>query len=545
MLAKFNEMPLARRLTILIFLAGGVAGLIAVTLWSQQPEMQVLFANLSPEDAGAIVEKLKESKVPYELGAGGGSVLVPSAQVHDLRLQLAGQGIPRGGGVGFELFDRTTVGMSEFIQKLNYRRALQGELARTIAQLPEVERARVHLAVPERRLFSTERDRARASVVLSLRRGNGLSKAQVQGVVHLVASSVEGLQPQDVTVLDGHGRLLSDTSEDGPTRLSGSQLEYQRSLEKDIESRIQTMLERIVGANKAVVRVSSVLDFRQVELTEERFDPNGQVVRSEQRNQEKSSGVNGIAGGVPGVSSNVPASQSTEPTQTSSTSNQTKSETLNYEISRTVSRIVEPTGTIKKLSAAVLVDGTYETVKAGEQTGSQADAKAAEPARKYVPRPEAEMKQIEEIVKKAMGYSAERQDQVEVVNVPFGFEADEGAGTGATAEAAAPAASLWAPYVRYGVAAVLFALILVFVVRPLLATLTAKGQTTVAEASLATPQGLQMTVSQLEASMAGAPATGLLPNGVPRAQIVDMARGNPQSTALVVKEWLKIPGSAS
>jgi flagellar M-ring protein FliF len=539
MLAKFNELPLPRRLLILVLLAGGVAGLIAVTLWSQQPEMQVLFANLSPEDAGAIVEKLKESKVPYELGAGGGSVLVPSAQVHDLRLQLAGQGIPRGGGVGFELFDRTTVGMSEFIQKLNYRRALQGELARTIAQMPEVERARVHLAVPERRLFSTERDRARASVVLSLRRANGLSKSQVQGIVHLVASSVEGLQPHDVTVLDGHGRLLSDTSDEGPTRLSGSQLEYQRSLEKDIETRIQTMLEHIVGANKAVVRVSSVLDFRQVELTEERFDPNGQVVRSEQRNQEKASGVNGIAGGVPGVSSNVPTAQATEPAQTSSTSNQAKSETLNYEISRTVSRIVEPMGTIKKLSAAVLVDGTYETVKAGaDQAGSQVGAKGAEATRKYVPRPEAEMKQIEEIVKKAMGYSAERQDQVEVVNVPFGFEADEGTGT--TVEAQIPAASVWAPYVRYGVAALLFALILTFVVRPLVSTLTAKGQPAMAQANLAVAQGMPMTVSQLEASMAGASDT--LPNGVPRAQIVDMARGNPQSTALVVKEWLKSGG---
>jgi flagellar M-ring protein FliF len=541
MLAKFNELPLGRRLMILVLLAGGIAGLIAVTLWSQQPEMQVLFTNLSPDDAGSIVEKLKEAKVPYELGAGGSSVLVPSAQVHDLRLQLAGQGIPRGGGVGFELFDRTTVGMSEFIQKLNYRRALQGELARTIAQMPEVERARVHLAVPERRLFSSERDRARASVVLSLRRGNGLSKSQVQGIVHLVASSVEGLQPQDVTVLDGHGRLLSDTSDDGPTRLSGSQLEYQRSLEKDIESRIQTMLERIVGANKAVVRVSSVLDFRQVELTEERFDPNGQVVRSEQRNQEKSSGVNGIAGGVPGVASNVPAPPSTEPTQTSSTSNQAKSETLNYEISRTVSRIVEPTGTIKKLSVAVLVDGTYETAAAsGSQAGSQADSKA-EPARKYVPRSEAEMKQIEEIVKKAMGYSAERQDQVEVVNVPFGFEAEEGTGPGAAADATVSAASVWAPYVRYGVAALLFALILIFVVRPIVATLTVRGAPVMGEANLALPQGLPMTVSQLEASMAGAPAA--LPGGVPRTQIVDMARGNPQSTALVVKEWLKSPGS--
>jgi flagellar M-ring protein FliF len=400
------------------------------------------------------------------------------------------------------------------------------------------------LAVPERRLFSSEQDRPRASVVLSLRRSGGLSKSQIQGVVHLVASSVEGLQPRDVTVVDGHGRLLSETADDGPARLSGSQLEYQRSVEKDIEARIQSMLERIVGVNKAVVRVSSVLDFRQVELTEERYDPNGQVVRSEQRNQEKSRGSNGVAGGVPGVASNVPAGQTAipapapppPPTQTSTTSSQTKNETINYEISRTVSRIVEPTGTIKKLSVAVLVDGTYEAGKPGAE---QAGTGAAESGKKYVPRSEADMKRIEEIVKKAMGYSAERGDQVEVVNVPFGFEVEEGPGT--SAEASPSAAAAWAPYVRYGVALVLFMLVLFFVVRPILGTLTARPAAVSAQGAMALPGAippglpgaLPMTVSQVEASMAGTLG------GAARTQIVDMARGNPQSTALVVKQWLK------
>ncbi len=517
MLSRFNELPVSRRLGLLIALAAAVAGLIAVTLWTQQPEMQVLFSNLAPDDAGAIVEKLKEFKVPYEVGAGGGLILVPAMQVHELRLQLAAQGLPHGGGIGFEIFDRTTLGVSEFVQKLNYRRALQGELARTIAQMPEVARARVHLVVPERRLFSSEQDRARASVVLSLRGSNTLSKSQIQGIVHLVASSVEGLRPRDVTVVDGHGRLLSEAGDDGSSRLTGTQLDYQRSLEKDIETRIQTMLERIVGANKAVVRVSSVLDFRQVEMTEERYDPNGQVVRSEQRTQEKSSGTNGIAGGVPGVASNVPPGESAEPAQTSSTSSANSNETVNYEISRTVSKIVEPTGTIKKLSVAVLVDGTYEPVKpSGEQTASG----AKENARKYVPRTEAEMKQIEEIVKKAMGYSEERQDQVEVVNVQFGFEADEV--NGGSADDSSGAAAVWAPYIRYGVAALLFALILIFVVRPVLAVLTAEPEARTMPATTSPPQ----------------PGTDQL--SVPsQTQILELARSNPESTALIVKQWLK------
>lgn len=515
MFSKFSQFTINQRFIILLALAGSVAGLVAVTLWTQQPDMQVLFANLAVDDASGIIDKLKDAKVPYETTNGGTTILVPNAQVHDLRLEMAGQGLPHGGGVGYEIFDRTTMGMSDFVQKLNYRRALQGELARTITQMPEVERARVHLAIPERRLFATEQDRARASVVVSLRASQTLTKAQIQGVVHLVSSSVEGLQARDVTVVDGHGNLLSNTSTDESAGLSGTQMEYQRTLEKDIETRIQTMLERIVGVNKAVVRVSSVLDFRKIETTEERYDPNGQVVRSEQRGQERSSGVNGTSGGVPGVESNVPGGTEAEGGQTSSNNNQTKNETVNYEISRTVSRIVEPTGTIKKLSVAVLVDGTYEAGKAGEATSDQ--------PKKYVARSEEEMKRIEDIVKKAMGYSTERQDQVEVVSIQFGLGSEEPVGT--AVEATPDGTKAWMPYVRYAVGGVLFFLILFMVVKPLMTMLvesapaTAVGQT----------PSLPASVGQVEAAISGKQPS----------QILDMAKNNPANTAVVVKQWLK------
>ncbi len=515
MFSKFSQFTINQRFIILLALAGSIAGLVAVTLWTQQPDMQVLFANLAVDDASGIIDKLKDAKVPYETTNGGTTILVPNAQVHDLRLEMAGQGLPHGGGVGYEIFDRTTMGMSDFVQKLNYRRALQGELARTITQMPEVERARVHLAIPERRLFASEQDRARASVVVSLRSNQTLSKAQIQGVVHLVSSSVEGLQARDVTVVDGHGNLLSNTSTDESAGLSGTQMEFQRTLEKDIETRIQTMLERIVGVNKAVVRVSSVLDFRKIETTEERYDPNGQVVRSEQRGQEKSSGVNGIAGGVPGVESNVPGGTEGEGGQTSSNNNQTKNETVNYEISRTVSRIVEPTGTIKKLSVAVLVDGTYEGGKAGEAGADQ--------PKKYVPRSDEEMKRIEEIVKKAMGYSTERQDQVEVVSIQFGLGVEEPAG--AAIEATTDTSKAWMPYIRYAVGGVLFFLILFMVVRPLMVMLV---QSAPATAAGETPT-LPASVGQVEAAISGKQP----------GQILDMAKNNPANTAVVVKQWLK------
>lgn len=519
----FSQFSINQRMVVLVALAGSVAVLIAVALWIQQPDMQVLFTNLTSEDAAAILDKLKEAKVPYETSGGGTTVLVPSSQVHELRLQLATQGLPHGGGVGYEIFDRTSIGMSEFVQKLNYRRALQGELARTIAQMPEVERARVHLAIPERRLFANEQDRARASVVLSLRNGYMLSKAQVQGVVHLVSSSVEGLQARDVTVVDGHGRLLSGSTADETIGLTSSQLEYQRTVEKDIETRIQTMLERIVGQNKAVVRVSSVIDFRKIETTEERFDPNGQVVRSEQRGQEKTAGTNGMVGGVPGVQSNVPPGVEPEAAQTSSSSSQTKNETVNYEISRVVSKIVEPVGIIRQLSVAVLVDGTYETPRAGEGESTGTDQAGA--VRKYVPRSEEEMKRIEEIVKKAMGFSEERQDQVQVTNVQFDLGTDELQAGGA--DATADTWKWWLPYVRYGVGALLFCMILFFVVRPLLGMLGGgAGQAEEAKAP----------GSALPAPVGGEPKPAEI---LDRTQIIDMARKNPDTTAVVVKQWLK------
>ena len=519
----FSKFSINQRMIILVALAGSVAGLIALALWTQQPDMQVLFTNLNGEDAAAIIDKLKESKTPYDTTGGGSTILVPTAQVHDLRLTLASQGIPKGGGVGYEIFDRTSIGMSEFVQKLNYRRALQGELARTIAQMPEVERARVHLAIPERRLFAAEQERPRASVVVSLRNAQILSKGQVQGVVHLVASSVEGLQARDITIVDGHGHLLSSTVQDETAGLTNTQLEYQRTIEKDIEGRIQSMLERIVGLNKAEVRVSSLIDFRKIETTEARYDPNGQVVRSEQRGQEKANGVNGVSGGVPGVQSNVPPGTAAEQTPTSSNATQTKNETVNYEISRTISKIVEPIGSIKKLSVAVLVDGTYETPKAAEgETGD----KTAEVVKKYIPRSEEDLKRIEEIVKKAMGYSTERQDQVQVVNVQFGFGPEEP--VAASVEAVAETPQPWMPYMRYAVGALLFLLILFFVVRPLIAML---GVSTVeATAADAATPALPASVSAVEAS---------LESSASRAQIVDMARKNPDGTAVVVKQWLK------
>lgn len=508
-----------RQIMLMVIVSASVAALAAGFFWSREPEMQVLFSNLTQEDAGAIVAKLKEQKIPYSVEGTGGTILVPTERVHETRLQMASQSLPQGGGVGFEIFDRTTIGMTDFVQKLNYRRALQGELSRTISQLAEVERARVHLVVPERSLFADQRERPRASVVVTLKRGKTLSAGQVQGIGHLVASSVEGLQPQEVTIVDSHGQALSlPMAADAASQQTSAHMDAKRSLEKDLENRVQTMLERVAGAGKAVVRVSSVLNLRQVERTEEAYDPNGQVVRSENRQQEKnSSSSTGGDGGVAGTGSNLPGNAAASPEGSSSNTAVRTNATVNYEINKTVSRIVEPVGTITRLTVAVLVDGRYET----------AEGKDGKLERKYVPRKDEEMKKLEELVKKAVGYSEERGDQVEILNVAFDAAAVE-IGEAGPADVPPPN-PMMGQYIRYGLFSVLAALVFLFVIRPLMRLLAEPGG---APQQLALPAGavLPATVGQLEAAMAPAQLSHSL---------LESARINPQSTAMVVKKWLK------
>jgi flagellar M-ring protein FliF len=517
----FANMSIGRKMFLLVTLALAIAGISVVWLWLQKPDLQVLYTNLSADDAGAVTAKLRESRVPFEVSGDGSAVFVQAGQVHEMRLQLATQGLPQGGGVGFELFDRSALGTTEFVQKLNYRRALQGELARTIGQFAEIISARVHLVVPERGLFADHREPSRASVVITLRPGRQLSAGQVQGIVHLVASSVEGLNPTAVTVVDSHGQILSRSSAGSdPDASTETQFDYQRGIEKTLETKIQTMLERVVGSGKAVVRVSSVLDLRKVERTEETFDPDTQVVRSEQRTQESrnDSSSTAVPSGVPGVLSNLPPGvlssvSPTEPTAPagagSQTSSSKKNEVINYEISKTVSRVVEPVGTVKQLSVAVLVDGTYE-----------APAGGGDGTRQYIPRTEEELTKLTELVKKAMGFSEARQDQVQVMNVAFESEAISEAG-----ELAAPSASLanWTPYARYATALILALIVVLFVIRPILSMLLAQPPASVVTA----PAGLH--------EIAGSPVH-VLPR---KDEVIALAKQNPQAAAQVVKKWMR------
>ena len=301
-------LPASRKITLAIVAVLILGSILTFVYLGNQEDYRVLFSNLNAEDAANIVAKLKEKKVPYQISPAGDIISVPSAMVSELRLELAAAGIPHGGGVGFEIFDNKILGATEFEQQLNYRRALQGELARTISSLEEIQQCRVHIALPKESLFINQQKNPTASVTVKLKKGRKLKQSQIEGIGHLVASSVEGLNHDDVVIVDSQGDILSMNKGDSKlSRMSSSQIEYQRNIEKDLGNQIQTMLENVVGRNKAVVRVNADLDFRIMEKTEETYDPESPVVRSTQKQSDRTtSPPSALAKGVGNVTPGGP-----------------------------------------------------------------------------------------------------------------------------------------------------------------------------------------------------------------------------------------------
>ncbi len=502
---SITEMPLKNKAILLGILIIAVASIVLLVSWSQQADYHLLYANLSEEDSGPIAQKLKELKIPYRVEAGG--IMVPSDKVYDARLQLAAQGLPRGGGVGFELFDKTDFGTTDFVQKLNYRRAMQGELARTIMSLSEVEQCRVHLAIPEKTLFTQDENHPSASVLLKLRPGRVLSQGQVQGIVHMVSSSVEGLNPKEVTIVDSRGDMLTRPADDS-AGLSSGQLEYQKSYEKDIEARVVGILEPVVGKSKIRAKATVNLDFTRSEQTEEKYDPDGQVVRSEQKQVEKT--VSGGSGGVAGVTSNIPGKAAAQ-TPGNQNQSQKQHDTTNYEISKVTSHTVNASGVVKKISVAVLVDG----VEAAQEGGKEM---------KYTPRSAEDLKRYEDLVKNAVGFSADRGDEVKVINMPF---------EGAPKEEIAPTPVDYMSYVttaaKFVVPLAGIILLYMLILKPLVRTLSQAPR-----AGGASPGELPLpqTVAQLEMAMKS--------KGMPLEQeVIDWAKKNPQQAANLIKGWLE------
>lgn len=535
-----RQMPPSRLFVVLAGVAVVLAVLLVAFLWHKAPapeeQQKVLFSQLNMQDAGAIVAKLKDMKIPYTIKGDGSTILVPAPMALDVRLRLYNEGLPQGGGVGYEIFDKNDVlGNRPFQDKINLKRALQGELARTITNIAAIRSARVHLVIPEKALFREQQDKTTASVFLTLAPGRRLTSEQVRGIMQFVASSVPGLDPHEVIVLDDMGQRLSHEEVKAPLSQNDAQLNHQRTMESDLERKVQTLLEPAVGKGKVRARVSATLDFQQLERTEERYDAENPATRSQQRTKEEGTGSGYWTIGTPGVRPNIEGAQVTGDKEKASTAKQT--ETINYELSKTVSKLVAPTGDIKRLSVGVLVDGTYQ---AGDKAGE----------RKYVPRSPEELTKFRDIVRGAVGYNEARGDKVEVASMPFEPESALDEPLQREAQQA-----FWSHMVRYGSYVLVALLLCLFVARPLIQGYLGYKAEPVVEAIF------PRTVQELEAGMENPamllePAiVGALPNQAPgpmeamtptkptgatlRAQVTEVVKRDPEHTLEILRTWLK------
>jgi flagellar M-ring protein FliF len=420
-----NRLRANPKIPLMVASAAAVAILVAMVLWAKAPDYRTLFSNLSDQDGGAIVSQLTQMNVPYRFADNGGALEVPADKVHELRLRLAQLGLPKGGSVGFELLDQEKFGISQFSEQVNYQRALEGELSRTIETLGPVKSARVHLAMPKPSLFVREQKSPSASITVNLEPGRALDEGQISAVVHLVSSAVAGLPPGNVTLVDQGGHLLTQ-SNTSARDLNDAQLKYTADVEGRVQRRIEAILGPIVGNGNVHAQVTAQVNFDNKEQTDEQYRPNSDAsqaaLRSRQVSESDQSG-SPYPGGVPGALSNTPAPAPSAPianqpanqaangqngqngasrtTTTNGPHNSQRSETSNFEVDRTIMHTKKNVGDVQRLSVAVVVN--YRNLPTG----------------KPLPLTNDQMKQIEDLTREAMGFSPPRGDTLNVVNSPF------------------------------------------------------------------------------------------------------------------------------
>ncbi len=529
--AARNALPTKSILTLLIGVAALVALIAASFMWTQQPDYRVLFANVSDKDGGAIVAQLSQMNIAHKYSEGGGAIMVPSDKVHEVRLRLASQGLPKGGSVGFELMDGQKFGATQFQEHVNYQRGLEGELAKSIQSLASVQTARVHLAMPKQSVFLREQQKPSASVIVNLHAGRSLDRAQVAGIVHLVSSSVADMPIKSVAVLDQGGTLLSQSTDANMAgSLDPAQLGYAREIEDGYARRILDLVEPIVGRGNVRAQVTSDIDFNVVESTAELFSPNQgaeakTIIRS-QSTAETVGAAGASVGGVPGAMSNQPVPTPTAPLVNPAVPaaavapaigpNGRREATTNYEVDKTIRRIKNQTGTIKKLSTAVVVNHRKTTDDTGKDT--------------FAPLSEVEVAQIQSLVKETVGFNKDRGDSVNVVNAPFSVEPPL---------AAAAAAPWWqeegikglakdigkAAVLMFGILFIVFG-----VVRPAMKHISESRP----------PPEMMMTMHQPTLALAGdIEVRSAPPPRVDRMEpIREMAKNDPALVANVVRQWV-------
>jgi len=540
-LRGFSELPAQRKLGLMVALAAVIALIVGSMMWAQTPDYRVLYGNLADRDGGEVIDALTKQNIPFKTGDGG-VILVPSNLVYEARLKLASQGLPKGGSVGFELMDNQKFGITQFQENVNYQRALEGEITRTISTIASVQGARVHLAIPKPTVFVREQQKPSASVLVSLYPGRMLDKAQVAGIVHLVASSVPEMPPGNVTVIDQNGKMLTSRGDKGGlSGLDSSQLEYLDEVEQSYVRRIEDIISPIVGAGNIRAQVNADLDFSYTEQTAETYRPNPTPDQSSIRSQQTSEsfGEGGQqATGVPGAMSNQPPGGATAPINaapgaragaggqsagTGSTGTLQKETTTNYEVDKTISHIKKPVGSIKRLSVAVVVNNKGTKDKKGKVT--------------YRALTKEELAQVYNLAKEAMGFNQTRGDTLNVVNAPFDMaEAEEVAGLPVWKDPAM--ISLAKDLVKYLVIGGLLVYLVLGVLRPMITELSTLGaHVTAARAA------------QAEAASAAAGGGEMgdivtLGGRKPHSyeddlnMVKDLAKQDPKIMANVVKDWV-------
>jgi flagellar M-ring protein FliF len=510
-----------------------VAFFVFVIARVSQPAMGVLYADLSLQDASTIIRDLEAKGVSYEARADGQTILAPRADLARLRMDLAAKGLPSGGGIGYEIFDKgDAFSSTSFVQNINHLRALEGEIARTIRSIGRVQAARVHLAIPERRLFDRDREPPRASVVLRLR--GDLDAGQVRAILHLVATAVEGLKPENISIVDEQGRLLADGARgDGsPGSLIGD--EKQSGIERRLRGQVEEIVAGVVGSGRARVQIAAELDLNRVESRSETYDPESRVMRSTQTRAENQ--VTTGNDGAVSVGNELPGANQQPSTTAPRDSSNKSEETVNYEISRTTRTETLESGRIKRLSVAVLVDGVYSRNTAGEVT--------------YQPRSQEDLDRIAALVRSAVGFDKNRGDQIEVVNMRFADapQAIEMREESVFDSLLNPSKEDLLRLVELAVTALLTLIVVLVVVRPLVMKVIgpeiARGKA-MAAAALAAPAGADGTAIAVPAARESQAAKLIelaKVNGQVQAQslerIGELVKNNPIESVSVLRQWL-------
>ncbi|HEX4842769.1 MAG TPA: flagellar basal-body MS-ring/collar protein FliF [Limnobacter sp.] len=538
---RFSQLPQKNKMAILVGVPLLIAMIVSMLMWANSTSYRVLFSGLNDQDGGAIVEALTQLKVPYEYGANGTSILVPADKVYDTRLALASQGLPKGSVTGFEAMDNQKLGITQFQEQVNYQRALEGELVRSIQSISAVQSARVHLAIPKPSIFIREKQTPSASIVLNLHGSRTLSESQINGIVHLVASSLPSMNPEDVSIVDQTGRLLTGKTE-LESGLNPTQLAYTMQVESNLANRIINILTPVFGAENVRATVTANMDYSTAERTDEIYKPNGDASQATIRSQqlsESSDGSNTNPSGVPGVMSNSPPGEASAPigqnpqqalnnpnAQTANSTNSLrKDSTINYEVDKSVQYRKEQVGKVQRLSAAVVVNNKTITDNKG--------------AVREVPLTPEEMSQIDSLVKQAIGFDEQRGDAVNVVNQGFTKPTEESIPLWAQQDTMDLAKSLGMPL---GIA--LIAAILVFgVFRPLMKPpvlepytegpeLLPGQRTPLLSASVGDNDAELLEQLQREGTLPGANRQEKL------EKLRQLAKEHPQIVASIVKNWV-------